>query len=126
MILSIGSHSLDAQRQWTVYTTPVLRKGSEIDVVTIPDESAANDHAMSSSVILLVFGLPAFVRSYPEVGSQDSRNPTIPWLTNATLTHSRMSVIVKLNFRTSIVLTRRTPNQLDAIANGKKIMVVFS
>jgi len=47
-------------------------------------------------------------------------NPTIPWLISAKLSHSRISVIVKLNFRMSIVLTRRTPNQLDAIANGKK------
>ena len=56
----------------------------------------------------------------------DSQNPAIPWLTSATLTQNRISVIVKLNFRTSIVLTRRTPIQLDAIANGKKIRVVFS
>src|SRR5258705_12817832 len=63
---------------------------------------------------------------FRRLNSQDSLNPAIPWLTSATLTHNRISVIVKLNFRTSIVLTRRTPTQLDAIANGKKIRVVFS
>ena len=63
---------------------------------------------------------------FAKIRPQDSRNPAIPWQTSATLTHSRISVMVKLNFLTSIVLTRRTPNQLDAIANGKKIRVVFS
>src|SRR3984893_2337857 len=71
--------------------------------------------------------IPAFdTVEFSKIRPQDSRNPAIPWQTSATLTHSRISVMVKLNFRASIVLTRRTPNQLDAIANGKKIRVVFS
>jgi hypothetical protein len=52
MVLSVGSHGLDAQRQWTVYMTPVPRKGGEIDVITIPNESAANDHATFSWVMV--------------------------------------------------------------------------
>ena len=63
---------------------------------------------------------PALDTVNPQIGFQYSRNPATPWPTSATLTPSKISVIVKLNLRTSIVRTRRTRNQLDAIATLSK------